>query len=116
MKVKIDYYDITKFDRPDKVTEIVHWAKRIMKANKMDSPKYLVAKRIKSLCLKHYKLMRGSDARFDEIWENNPELMLQWILDRYPSGECKLVRIKKKQNFSPYNIDLQPLSDKYTLC
>lgn len=111
MNVNKVYYYNGEFDRPEKVVSIVHWANSFMLKHKHTSPAYIVAKRIKNLCIKHYRFERGSDIRFDEEWEDNPILMLNWILDRYPSGNCRLVRFDKKGNFSPYNLDLRPRLD-----
>lgn len=107
MKVHKSYYLDGKFDRPDKVTHIVRWA-NIMEKHE-DRTVALVAKRIKSLCLKHYKLIRGSSARFCTKWEEHPEDFMTFILTQFPNGKCKIVRRNKTKDFEPANVDLRPL-------
>ena len=111
MRVHKSYYLDGKFDRPDKVTHIVRWANNLMKRiNESSDPRLLVAKRIKSLCLKNYKLARQSDARFCNQWEEHPGQMLAWILESFPDGRCMLLRKDKKGNFEPNNIILKPIA------
>lgn len=110
MKVSDDYYAANRFDRPDTVRHIVEWCKRQeMAARKTgDKPSELIAKRIKSLCLKNYKLAKDRTARFCDEWEQHPENMFSWIITQFPNGRCKLVRHDKKADFKPSNITLKP--------
>lgn len=110
MRVHKSYYLDGKFDRPDKVTHIVRWANQLMKEIKdQQDPRFLVAKRIKSLCLKNYRLSKNSDARFYSKWEEFPRLMMEYILDRFPDGRCMLVRKNKKGNFEPSNLEIRAI-------
>lgn len=110
MRVKADYYSAETFDRPEVVQHVVGWCNKAemqFKQNKQ-SAEFLIAKRIKSLCLKNYKLANGHTARFCEEWEKHPENMFSWIHAQFPSGKCKLVRHDKKADFEPTNITLKP--------
>ena len=111
MKVDNKYYDTDKFDRPEVVKHIVKVCNIMERKAKKEGniPWVLVAKRVKSLCLKNYKLCNGSTARFCKEWETWPGEMMKWILDQFPSGKCKLVRHDKKADFKPLNITLKPL-------
>ena len=110
MKVTKDYYDSERFHCPGIVAHIVTWANAHMRGFKSRShPEFLVAKRIKSLCLKNYKISRGSTARFCKPWEEQPQAMMEWILKEFPDGKCKLVRHDKTADFEPSNITLKPL-------
>lgn len=111
MRVKKDFYNEVRFDRPEVVKRIIKWCSKQEQACKAaeDRPGYLVAKRIKSLCLKNYKLVKGYTARFCKEWEERPEEMYAWILTQFPNGRCKLVRHDKKADFEPSNLTLRPL-------
>ena len=110
MRVGKDFYDSSRFHSPGVVDHVVTWCNAHMRAFKSRShPEFLVAKRIKSLCLKNYKKARGSTARFCKEWEESPQLMLTWILEQFPNGKCKLVRHDKAADFEPSNITLKPL-------
>ena len=110
MKVNKDYYDSARFHSPGVVDSIVTWCNGHMRGFKSHThPEFLVAKRIKSLCLKNYKKARGSTARFCREWEESPRSMMEWILKEFPDGKCKLVRHDKAANFEPSNITLKPL-------
>jgi len=111
MKVSEDYYD-TKFDRPETVKHVVTWCKNQERACRKEGnrPGELIAKRIKSLCLKNYKLAKGMTARFCKEWEEHPEAMYTWIITQFPNGRCMLVRHDKKADFEPSNVTLKPQS------
>ena len=111
MRVSQDYY--TKgFDRPEVVKRIVKWcSKQEYAARKAGNrSEELIAKRIKSLCLKNYKLVKEQTARFCAEWEEHPEDMFTWIITQFPTGKCKIVRNDRTTHFSPDNITLRPLS------
>lgn len=111
MKVDKDYYNSYRFDRPEVVKHIVEVCNATERTAKKDGnkPWVLAAKRVKSLCLKNYKLCNFSTARFCKEWETYPDEMMKWILDQFPDGKCKLVRHDKKADFEPLNITLKPL-------
>ena len=109
MKVSADYYNKDTFDRPEVVKRIVTWCSKQEAAARVagDRTSELMAKRIKSLCLKNYKLMRNSSIRFCREWEEHPENMFAWLMTQVPYGKCKIVRIYKDADFSPNNIVLR---------
>lgn len=107
MKVHKSYYLDGKFDRPDKVTHVVRWANALMDEEK-EGPKFKLAKRIKSLCLKHYKINRDSPVRFCRVWEEQPQRFMHFVLDEFPDGECRILRKIKSGPFSPDNVVLAP--------
>lgn len=110
MKVGKDYYDGQKFHSPGVVDHVVTWCNAHMRGFKGKAhPEFLVAKRIKSLCLKNYKKIKGSTARFCKEWEESPKAMMDWVLQQFPDGKCKIVRHDKTADFEPSNITLKPL-------
>lgn len=111
MKVDEQYYSAAKFDRPEVVRHVIEVCKLVEQSAREDKnrPWELVAKRVKSLCLKNYKKANGHTARFCKEWEELPGEMMTWILDQFPDGKCKLVRHDKTKDFEPSNITLKPL-------
>ena len=111
MKVDKKYYDDAKFDRPEVVKHVVTVCNEVERTAKKDGnrPWMLAAKRVKSLCLKNYKLCNGYTARFCKEWEEFPSEMIAWILQQFPDGKCKVVRHDKTADFEPSNITLKPL-------
>ena len=111
MRVGKEYYDKDKFDRPEVVKHVVTVCNEIERTAKKDGnrPWMLAAKRVKSLCLKNYKLSNGYTARFCKEWEEFPGEMMVWILKDFPDGKCKVVRHDKAADFEPSNLTLRPL-------
>lgn len=109
MRVSKDYYSSERFDRPEVVQHIVQWCCSVERENVSNIPVVLIAKRIKSLCLKNYAHTNSNGARFCEEWEEHPEHMFKWIYEQFPNGRCRLVRRNRNKNFESSNIILKPL-------
>lgn len=111
MRVNKEYYSADRYDRPEVVQRFVAWCSRQETAARRakDRPSELIAKRMKSICLKNYKLIKGHSARLCKDWEEHPENMFSWIITQFPNGKCKLVRHDKAADFEPANITLKPL-------
>lgn len=113
MKVSPDYYNEERFHKPEVVERIVSFCNHVERTAStlnmgMDR---LVAKRIKSLCLKHYKKnTTRKTVRFCNIWETHPSAMLNWLVLRMAGKPGIIVRIDKTQDFSPFNITIKPLT------
>lgn len=112
MRVKENFYISEKFRRPEAVKRIVDWCNNREQTARADNnlAQYLVAKRIKSLCLRHYNIHNKRGVYFCDEWEQNPRAMSFWILNQFKDGKCKMKRVDPKGPFSPENVILIPLN------
>lgn len=109
MRVTKSYYLAGYYDKPEKVTAIVRWANALMNGiGDSQDAHFRMAKRIKSLCLKHYNLSKNSNIRFCKDWEEHPWKFMNFVLMEFPDGNCKIVRKITSGPFSPDNLVLVP--------
>lgn len=112
MKVHRNYYKTSgKFDRPEVVAHVARACNQAMREARKDEDavRFAVIKRVKSLCLKNYRIRKGYTARFCKEWEEDPIAMVNWILEQCPNAKCMIVRKDKKADFEPSNIFFRPL-------
>lgn len=110
MKVKNDFYNANSYIRPDTVKKLVSWANAIMadKANR-NKPEFNLAKSIKSIAIKNYKIDSCSSGTLCQKWEDEPYAMIRFILANKKGERIKISRIDKSLPFSPDNVLVKTL-------
>lgn len=105
MRVSKNFYNEETFDRLDKVLHITQVCSAVERAPDSRA-QYLIAKRVKSFCLRHYRKANASPSRFCKQWEDDPKAFIDWVLSKYPKGDCVIMRRDQTRDFEPSNIRL----------
>lgn len=108
MRVAATYYK-SGFRWPVTVERVVNEMNKITLATH-DHIAVNMAKRIKSLCLKHYKEGSKHNIQFCDEWAKCPCKFLDYVLVRFPDGRCRISRKDRLGDFEPSNIELKPIN------